>query len=136
MQKKLISLGALLAGIAVILGAFGAHGLGRWLTEHFSEEVGKRTEWWETGSTYLMYHAIAIALIGITSQLVQNTRSKRWLNIAAILTLLGIVLFSGTLLLMTVTHFKLGMVAPFGGLALILGWFSFAVGAWGIRQES
>jgi uncharacterized membrane protein YgdD (TMEM256/DUF423 family) len=96
---------ALSGALAVIAGAYGAHGAS-----------GKAAEWLSTGAHYAMIHAVAgIVALG----------RSRW---AAALMLFGAVVFSGTLYAMAFGAPRwLGMVTPFGGLALILGWMWLAV---------
>jgi len=61
MNKKFISIGAIMAGLAVALGAFGAHGLKK-IVELETVQT------FQTGVQYQMYHALALVLIGILSE--------------------------------------------------------------------
>ena len=105
--------GAVLAGLAVMAGAFGAHAL----------EGTLSTETLETYSTavrYQMYHALGLLGAGWVM--------KEWrTNVAGVsgwLFLAGILLFSGSLYLLSLTGIGwLGAITPFGGLAFIIGWF-------------
>lgn len=126
--KLMIALGAVLAGLGVAIGAFGAHGL-----ESLLERLGrtdtsftKRAEWLETGVKYHLYHALAIIVLGGLSA----SGERGHYALPALLLLAGIVLFSGSLYAMTLGPDgwrKLGMVTPLGGLAFLAGW---ALVAW------
>jgi len=114
-----IAVGAVAGGLGVALGAFGAHGL--------KSRVGADLlVVFETGVRYQMYHALALLLVGWAS-----TRwSGVWAGAAGWLFLAGIVVFCGSLYVMTLTGARwLGAITPLGGLAFILGWISLAVGA-------
>lgn len=113
--------GAVAAGIAVALGAFGAHGLkGR--VEPALLDV------FETGVRYHMYHALALLALGL-AQARSGSAPAPW-NLAGWLFLAGIVIFSGSLYAMTLTGARwLGAVTPLGGVAFLLGWAAAAFAA-------
>ena len=104
--------GTLLAGLAVLLGAFGAHALRTVLGE---QQLG----WWETAVQYQMWHALGLlALAGL-----ELGRSR----LIALLLGGGTLVFSGSLYLMALADLSwLGAVTPIGGSAMILGWMLFA----------
>ena len=118
MHKIFLILGSLLAGLGVVLGAFGAHGL--------KQIVGPETvTTFQTGVQYQMYHAFALLLVGILYERFPVTL----LTWAGWLFLGGIVLFSGSLYLLA--GFKaaskvglsgVGLLTPLGGLLFIAGW--------------
>lgn len=110
--------GSLLAGLGVVLGAFGAHGLkGR--VEPDLLVI------FETGVRYQMYHALAMLAVGLAADRWPSTL----IGLSGWLFLAGIVIFSGSLYLMTFTGMRwLGAITPIGGLALILGWALLAAG--------
>lgn len=112
-------LGALLALLGVMLGAFGAHGLKTMLD-------ASALETFEVGVRYQMYHALAILLVGgLAAQ-----ASLLWRKRAALLFIIGSVLFSGSIYLLVLTGQKwLGPVTPLGGLCLMLGWVALAISA-------
>lgn len=117
MSKKLVTLAAFFGFVAIILGAFGAHGLKKVLT---AEQLVS----FETGVRYQMYHALFLLLI---SQLnILTEKNKRTIGI---LTTIGIFLFSGSIFLLSTQdlsgiNFKfLGPITPVGGVFLILSWF-------------
>ena len=128
-----IAIGAILASIAVGMGAFGAHGLEPALANRV-EDPAKNMEHWETASRYHMYHSIAIVLVGLASMQIGR---GRLLISAAILFSIGIVLFSGLLYVLALTDIKvLGAIVPLGGLAFIVGWLTFAVGVFNANRKS
>jgi uncharacterized membrane protein YgdD (TMEM256/DUF423 family) len=116
MDKKIISTGALLGMIAIILGAFGAHALKKLVpTEQLLT--------FETGVRYQMYHALFLIFIGISSTISEKIK-KTIYN----LVLFGVILFSGSIYLLATNNisqfdFKvIGFVTPIGGLLLIVAW--------------
>jgi uncharacterized membrane protein YgdD (TMEM256/DUF423 family) len=105
--------------LAVLCGAFAAHGLATRLDENARSVF-------ETGARYHMYHALALGLAALAMRGEAQTRAR----IAAILFLAGIILFSGSLYLLALTgNTALGFVTPFGGLAFIAGWIALALAA-------
>ena len=116
MERIFFGLGSILAGIAVGLGAFGAHGLRGILSP---EDLVI----FETGVRYQMYHALA--LLGVAWAITQwETVLLEW---SGWLFVLGILVFSGSLYILVLTGQRwLGAVTPLGGLALILGWVLLA----------
>jgi uncharacterized membrane protein YgdD (TMEM256/DUF423 family) len=124
MAKIYLVLGSVLAGLAVILGAFGAHGLKQLVPP-------ETVTTYQTGVQYQMYHAFAILVIGILAERAANTA---FLNYAGMSFLTGIVLFSGSLYLMAslkavnkVGVSGIGIITPIGGLFFILGWILFLI---------
>jgi uncharacterized membrane protein YgdD (TMEM256/DUF423 family) len=121
MERVFFILGALLSGLAVALGAFGAHGLKDRLT---SDALST----YETAVRYQMYHALALLAVAYAAQ--------RWPDsslptIAGWLFVVGIGLFSGSLYLLSLTDVKwLGAIAPLGGAAFIAGWLCLAWAVW------
>lgn len=118
MHKNFIAIGALLAALAVALGAFGAHGL----KKIDSEDV---VQAFQTGVQYQMYHSLALILTGI---LVEKFPSKLTLH-ACRFFITGIILFSGSLYLLTafkafgIEHLNfVGIITPLGGIFFIIGW--------------
>lgn len=118
-------LGALYLFLAVLLGAFAAHGLEGKL-EPRSLEIFK------TAATYQTTHGLGLLFIYLIRQHLQN----KWLKIAALFLAVGVVLFSGSLyaLAMLPEMRMLGMITPFGGLSFLIGWaiLAFAI----FRQKS
>jgi len=116
MERIFFGLGSILAGIAVGLGAFGAHSLRGTLSP---EDLVT----FETGVRYQMYHALA--LLGVAWAVTQwETVLLEW---TGWLFVLGILVFSGSLYILVLTGQRwLGAVTPLGGLAFILGWILLA----------
>lgn len=117
LTKLFLLAGAALGGISVVLGAFGAHALRNSLSESSLSA-------WQTGVQYQMFHALALLLIGVLMQ-----RSPMpLLSWAGGFMLLGIVLFSGSLYLLSLTSLRWpGPVTPLGGVAFIIAWSLLAV---------
>ena len=111
-SRYYLVIGAALAGLAVILGAFGAHGLKQVLSP-------ESLTTFETGVRYQMYHGLAIlALPALTAY-----TYGRWLNRIAICFVLGCLLFSGSLYALATTGVKwFGPITPLGGVFFITGW--------------
>lgn len=113
--------GAILAGIAVALGAFGAHALRRRLP-------AERLATFQTGVQYQVYHALGI-LAGAYVNPSVGSLSLR--ETAVWLFVLGILLFSGSLYALSLTGIRrFGAVTPLGGLCFIAGWLLLAFGCW------
>ena len=114
--------GAVNAAIAVIFGAFGAHALKERLTE-------KYLAIWETAVQYQMFHALGLIIIGIlmSSSLLGPIAQLNW---AGYLLLAGIIIFSGSLYVLSFTGIGiLGAITPIGGVAFIAGWIMLIVAA-------
>jgi uncharacterized membrane protein YgdD (TMEM256/DUF423 family) len=119
MQTRFILIGALLAALAVALGAFGAHALKAMLL------AAGRYETYQTAVQYHFYHALGLIALGALGQLFPERR----LAVAGWLMLLGCLLFSGSLYVLCFTGATwLGAVTPLGGLAFIgaWGWLAYA----------
>jgi len=112
MNRMWLGIAAINGGLAVMAGAFAAHGL----KAHLGADA---LAVFETGARYHMYHALAMAAAALVA-----ARS------AAIAFLAGILLFSGSLYLLALTGITmLGAVTPLGGLCFIAGWGLLAWGA-------
>ncbi|MEX1232584.1 MAG: DUF423 domain-containing protein [Planctomycetaceae bacterium] len=137
-MKTWMITGALFGGLAVVLGAFAAHGLDQVMVDKYASLPPKiiaghsvPASWkylqdFKTGAEYQMYHALALLALGVLTQ----HRPSRWATCAGWSFVGGIVLFSGSLYALSVTgETKWGMVAPIGGMLLIIGWALFAIAA-------
>lgn len=114
MHKGFIALSFLILGLAVMLGAFGAHALEEILVQN------NRVDTFETANLYHFIHGFAILIIGVLA------KSEFKLNVPLInyLFLAGIILFSGSLYVLSLTGItKLGMITPIGGVCFIAAWF-------------
>lgn len=119
-SSRTLAIAGLLLALATIFGAFGAHALKAQLSPD-------RLQVYETAVRYHFFHALGLLGIGLTLRFV-DASPIRW---AAVLVLIGIVLFSGSLYALTFGAPRpFGIVTPLGGLALIAGWISFAFGTW------
>ena len=108
-----LMIGALAGLLAVMAGAFGAHGL-----RHVVSERG--LEVFQTAVSYQMYHALVLVVASLMPAL---GLSRRLLGIACSFWLAGIVLFSGSLYLLVLSgHHWLGPVTPIGGVCFMIGW--------------
>lgn len=112
-------IGAIASGLAVVTGAFGAHGLSAIIDP-------SKMPAWQTGVEYHFYHALGLFAVAFAADRAPHSRLVRsagWLMIA------GILLFSGSLYLLALSGIgRLGMITPFGGLAFIAGWACLAAG--------
>ena len=120
MERLFFALGALIAGLAVAAGAFGAHGLrGRLSPDMLTV--------FETGARYQMYHALALFAVAWAAARWPGggTTTAGWLFVA------GVVLFSGSLYVLALSGVRwLGAVTPLGGLCFLAGWATLAWTVW------
>lgn len=109
-----ISLGAAIGALGVILGAFGAHAI--------KGKIGYDLfEIYLTGTQYLMMHAFAIILYGLSKA---EAQWPVWCFLA------GILIFTGSLYAITFTGIRtFGAITPIGGVLFIAGWIGFALQA-------
>jgi uncharacterized membrane protein YgdD (TMEM256/DUF423 family) len=123
-MKVWLVIAAINGGLAVLAGAFAQHGL-QGLDAH-TQGV------FETGVRYHIYHALAMGLAAVTPP----GPATAWARAAATLFLAGIILFCGSLYLLTLdppamTSMPiLGLATPIGGLAFMAGWAALAIAAW------
>jgi uncharacterized membrane protein YgdD (TMEM256/DUF423 family) len=118
-QKQTLTAAVIAGGLAVAIGAFGAHELRDML------KASHRLEVYQTAVQYHFYHTLALLAVGI---LMGQFASKK-LKYAAIFFLTGIVFFSGSLYTLCLTNISvLGAVTPVGGLLFILGWVFLGLG--------
>ncbi|MCR2821315.1 DUF423 domain-containing protein [Lederbergia panacisoli] len=112
-MKIFIIIGAINAFLAVALGAFGAHGLEGKLEPKYLEV-------WKTGVTYQMFHALGLIAIGIIGRNIPVSSLLSWSGWTM---LIGIVLFSGSLYILSTSGIKiLGAITPLGGVAFLVSW--------------
>lgn len=124
MNKAFLALGAFSGVLAVGLGAFGAHALKKIVS---AEAVVV----FQTGVQYQMYHTLALLIVAILFERIQN----RWLLWSGYFFSSGILFFSGSLYLITglttagkTIPVAIGAITPVGGLLFILGWLCLLVG--------
>ncbi|TNJ44229.1 DUF423 domain-containing protein [Tamlana fucoidanivorans] len=116
MSRNILTLGAVLGGLSIIIGAFGAHSL----KELISLEA---LQTFETGVKYQMYHALLLLFVGGSERLSQKTK-----NYVGCFVLFGVLFFSGSiygLATNALTNFnfkRIGFITPIGGLLFISAW--------------
>jgi uncharacterized membrane protein YgdD (TMEM256/DUF423 family) len=116
MSQKIVLTALIIGALAIVLGAFGAHGLKKFLA---IEQLNS----FEVGVRYQMYHALFLLFVAQTNYITDKQKT-----IVFLLTLIGIVLFSGSIYLLAIskiTNIKakfLGPFTPIGGLLLISSW--------------
>ncbi|MEL7085980.1 MAG: DUF423 domain-containing protein [Cyanobacteria bacterium P01_G01_bin.4] len=121
MAHWFVLIGALMGGLSVAAGAFGAHALAAQLSE-------KALSSFETGARYQMYHALGLVAVGLA---IQTVGDSSLFSATGILFIAGIIFFSGSLYVLSLTGVKiLGAVAPIGGLAFMAGWVCLAIAGW------
>ena len=124
MSRTFLLLSAILGALSVVLGAFAAHGLKKIVP---ADSVTT----FETGVRYQFYHTFALLAVGILMEKFQS-QSLIW---SGYMFITGIVLFSGSLYLLTLLKSteqvglsKIGIVTPIGGLFFVAGWILLFVG--------
>ena len=118
--RLFLALGAILALLAVALGAFGAHAL----KERLAPDL---LAIWKTGVEYHMVHALGLLAVGLLALRLPGSaalRASGWLMTA------GALVFSGSLYALALSGVRmLGAITPFGGVALLAAWVLFAIAA-------
>lgn len=113
MPSLFLFLGSLSAFFGVAMGAFGAHGLKSVISPEMLAV-------YQTGVTYQMWHALGLSGIALVQRHAPDSRLINW---AGWLMFTGIILFSGSLYLLTLLDLKwLGMITPLGGLSFLAAW--------------
>jgi uncharacterized membrane protein YgdD (TMEM256/DUF423 family) len=112
-QSRFLRISAVLGALAVICGAFGAHGL----EERIS---GEMLSIWHTAVQYHVYHALALLALSVAPAALWNSP---WTARAGYAWLAGVAIFSGSLYVLALTELRwLGAITPIGGVAMIVGW--------------
>jgi uncharacterized membrane protein YgdD (TMEM256/DUF423 family) len=107
--------GGIFGFLGVAIGAFGAHGLKNYLTPEMMET-------YHTGVLYQLIHSIAILAIGFSGD-------EKY-RIAAVFFTVGILLFSFSLYLYSITYAQIfAIITPFGGVSFLIGWLMIVVRA-------
>lgn len=118
-----LATGALVGGIAVAAGAFGAHGLKETL------EASGQSDNWETACRYAIYHALAMLATGLLSRL-PAAPPPALTRAAAMSFCAGTLVFSGCLGALALSGIKiLGAIVPIGGVLMLVGWALLAYAA-------
>lgn len=119
-NRTILLAGAIFMALAVLLGAFGAHALKKVLSPDMLAI-------YKTGVEYQFYHALGLLLIGVIGF---HIRSK-YLQWAGLFISIGIIIFSGSLYVLTLSGIKaLGAITPIGGLSFVVGWIFLAIAIW------
>lgn len=125
-QRVTFTTGVVLAGLAVAIGAFGAHALRPLLEQH------ARTETFELAVRYQFYHSFAILFSGV----LMYHFPSRHIGRAVVCFGLGIVIFSGSLYILSLSGLRiLGAITPFGGVLFIAGWLLLLLGINAKREQ-
>lgn len=124
MNKQIILMASFFGLLAVILGAFGAHGLEGKISD-------KQLETWETANQYHFYHTLALLFLSTFSR-----AKSQSIKVSFIFFSIGIVLFSGSLYLLSVRNLLgieniavIGPITPLGGVCFIIGWVALFIAA-------
>lgn len=126
-QFRFLKFGAVFGALAVVFGAFAAHGLKGRLDPRMLAVF-------EIGVRYQMYHALALVAVAagaakLWSHSLTATACWAWI--------LGITLFSGSLYLLALTGVRwIGFITPFGGVSFIVGWALLAIAAWAASRPT
>jgi uncharacterized membrane protein YgdD (TMEM256/DUF423 family) len=121
MAKNYLMIAALSGFLAVALGAFGAHGLKQRLSVDLLAV-------YQTGVQYHFYHTFALLVVGL---LMLQMPGNGALRLSGILFIVGIVIFSGSLYVLSLTGVRwLGAITPLGGVAFLAAWLLLARAAW------
>ena len=120
-QRQTLLIGILLGGLAVAIGAFGAHALKNLLVQN------NRIDTYELAVRYHFFHALTVILI---SQLMDKFQHKT-LKTSATCFVIGTLLFSGSLYVMAISNTtKLALITPIGGGFFLIGWGLFFYSVW------
>jgi uncharacterized membrane protein YgdD (TMEM256/DUF423 family) len=123
MKINWLKIGAIMAMLGVMIGAFGAHALKATLA------ANGRADTFETAVKYHFYHALGLLLIGILQ--IQFPDNKKITN-AGLAMFVGLLVFSGSLYALCLTNLTfLGAITPLGGVGMIAGW---AWLAWAVKK--
>jgi uncharacterized membrane protein YgdD (TMEM256/DUF423 family) len=128
MYKGALITGAIIAGLAVIIGAMGAHALETAVRGH--ENAADIMRIYKTGVEYQFYHAFALMAVGI----IYSGFPAKQVKLAGTFFLTGIILFSGSLYWLTYVKMNGGslgafnLLTPIGGVFFIVGWLLLVLG--------
>lgn len=121
MVRLFLTVGAIAGALSVAFGAFASHALKERLPEHAMLV-------YETGVRYQMYHGIALLIVALL--LLQLQQPSPLLTVSGSAFIIGIVLFSGSLYLISLLGVSwMGIMAPVGGIAFLVGWGGLAIAA-------
>lgn len=112
-QRRLLITAGLLGGLAVLIGAFGAHAL---------QLKPPHSDWFATASQYHFYHALALLVLPLLPL------AQRWMSAVAVAWIMGLLLFSGSLYLAAAKVVSWFWLTPIGGVLLVVGWLLLLIG--------
>jgi len=121
MNKTILITGGIVGLLAVVLGAFAAHGLEKFVDADSIDSF-------QTGVRYQMYHAIVCLVLGNMTVVPDNSKKRIFYFLLS-----GIILFSGSIYLLVIDEIlgvslsSIGFITPLGGILLILGWIFFII---------
>jgi len=119
-NRNILLAGAVFMVLAVLLGAFGAHAL----KARLSPEM---LQIYKTAVDYQFYHALGLLLIGLIGFHINS----KWISRAGIFLISGIILFSGSLYVLSLSGIRVfGAITPIGGLSFVAGWVCLAMAVW------
>lgn len=122
MNRKILVTGSIFGLLAVLLGAFGAHGLQKLVD-------GAAITSFTTGVRYQMYHALVLLFVGTTQSLSEKNKKALYYFF-----MIGVIVFSGSIYLLVIDaalgmdFSSIALSTPIGGLLLIIGWVLLLVG--------
>jgi uncharacterized membrane protein YgdD (TMEM256/DUF423 family) len=114
-EKTSLAAGLFFGATGVILGAVGSHAL--------KGQPAEALEFFRIGNKYQIYHALFLLILGF----LQSKYPGKLMSLSIYNTIGGIVLFSGSLYLVTFAKIKVGMITPLGGLLLISAWIMLLI---------
>ena len=124
-STRVLAVAGVLGALAVIAGAFAAHGLEGRLSP-------RMLDIWSTAVRYHMWHTLALLAVAASNGL----NARRFVNAACLCWIAGVVLFSGSLYALCLTGVTaLGAITPLGGVAFVAGWLLLALAA-GWRSDA
>jgi len=126
MNKNFFIIGAILGGLAVAIGAYGAHGGAKYMTAETVITFGKAVK-------YQMHHALALLIVALAY--LQFSKQKKLLTFAGYSFLAGILFFSGSLYIIVFGGIKMGYITPLGGTFFVLGWLLLAFAAFKDKKK-
>lgn len=125
MSRIFLAIASIFGALSVGAGAFATHALRERLSE-------RSLEIFETAARYQMYHALALFLVALLIS--REETSQPTLVAAGWAFIIGILFFSGSLYVLSLTNIKiLGAIAPLGGAAFIAGWLALAIAAFSLK---
>jgi len=127
MQKTFFIIGAILGALAVIIGAYGAHGGSKYMDAESVITFGKAVR-------YQTHHALVILVVALAYA--QWPDQSKVLNLAGYSLIGGILLFSGSLYTIVFAKISMGYVTPLGGILFISGWLFLAYAAFKHQPSS